>query len=257
MEPDLNARLARLEKVLARKQKDGWDKLAALTPALISFAIAAVGWHFTNAHNEHQLQLQQRQHESQLQVAYVNASIGQSELIKDFMQPLSNPDTTARNIAIEAVLYAAPTPGKRIVDIIARSSPAAGAGTARAALAAKRRDLAAGLFSAGGAARFAAASEIANAWTGDEELLHLLVERTGRCLADRSGAPDCADGIYAVMGVLPAFHSNLLQEHRAELTALLSKLPKNSPLTMGQGKILASKLETYPPGPLSLGKGEQ
>ncbi|GAA4318362.1 hypothetical protein [Flaviaesturariibacter amylovorans] len=243
MEPELNERLARLEKALARKQKDKWDKLTALTPAVISLTIAAVGWHFTNAHNAHQLELQQRQHESQLQIAYVNASIGQSELIKDFMQPLSATDTTVRNIAIEAVLYAAPAPGKRIVDIIARAPAADGARTARAALEAKRRDLAAGLFAAQGAARFAAASEITNAWTGDEALLHLLVDRSTRCLADRSTAPDCADGIYAVMGVLPAFHSSLLQEHRAELTALLSRLPKNSPLTMGQGKILAAKLE--------------
>ncbi|TCZ74865.1 hypothetical protein [Flaviaesturariibacter aridisoli] len=243
MDPELHERLDKLERHLAGKKKDLWDKLAVIAPLLLPVALTLVGWHFTNEHNRNQLELQRKSHESELQVAYINSSVGQSELIKDFMQQLTNPDTAVRNIAIEAVLYAAPTPGKRIVEIIARNEGAAGSATARNALQAKRSDLVEALFAAENASRLQAATEIMQNWSADEELLHVLLERSGRCLSDHGVAPDCADGIYQTVSVLPSFTHRLLQAHKPELQALLRRLPRNSPLTMGQGAVLAGKIE--------------
>ncbi|RYY89223.1 MAG: hypothetical protein EOO15_06810 [Chitinophagaceae bacterium] len=243
MEPELLERLDKLERHLAGKKKDLWDKLGLIAPLLIPVALTLVGWHFTNEHNRNQMEMQRKDHESQLQVAYINSSVGQSELIKDFMQQLTNGDTAVRNIAIEAVLYAAPTPGKRIVEIIARNEGASGASTARKALHAKRNDLVDALFDAQNGIRVQAASEIMQNWSSDEDLLHLVLERMQRCLTNHSVEPDCADGIYQSVSILPSFARNLLQNHKPELQALLGKLPKNSPLTMGQAAVLAKRIE--------------
>lgn len=243
METELRERLDKLERHLAGKKKDAWDKLSLIAPLLLPVALTLVGWHFTNEHNRNQLELQRKSHEAQLQVAYINSSVGQSELIKDFMQQLTNPDTAVRNIAIEAVLYAAPTPGKRIVEIIARNEGAAGSATARHALQAKRGDLVEALFASENGTRVQAAAEILQNWTADEELLHLLLERAGRCMGNRGAETDCADGIYQAVSVLPSFTHSLLVSHRPELQALLTRLPKNSPLTLGQGAVLAKKIE--------------
>ncbi|RYY38655.1 MAG: hypothetical protein EOO08_13685 [Chitinophagaceae bacterium] len=243
MEPELQERLDKLERHLAGKKKDLWDKLAVVAPLLIPVALTLVGWHFTNAHNSNQMELQRKEHEAQLQVAYINSSVGQSELIKDFMQQLTNADTSVRNIAIEAVLYAAPTPGKRIVEIIARNDGGAGASTARNALRAKRSDLVEALFDVQNGIRVQAAAEIMQNWSTDEELLHLLLERTNRCLGNHTQEPDCSDGIYQSISVLPSFSRKLLTAHKPELQVLLAKLPHNSPLTMGQGAVLAKRIE--------------
>ena len=147
MENELEGKIAKSEKIGLKPKKDIWEIIQALTPLLIPLSIAVIGWYFTNQHNQNQIEIQRINNENQLQVALINSNVGQSGLIKDFMQDLTSKDTFIRNIAIEAILYAAPTPGKRIVDIIAKSNNNSIKQIANDALEGKRSDLVENLYS--------------------------------------------------------------------------------------------------------------
>src|SRR5690348_3525945 len=104
MDTEIQRRLEKIEEKLELKKKDAWDKLQSLAGILIPVSIALVGWYYTNANNKNQLEIQQINNDNQFQIALVNSNVGQSELIKDFIQHLTSKDSAARNIAIEAIL---------------------------------------------------------------------------------------------------------------------------------------------------------
>ena len=243
MDKEFIERFEKIENKIAAKRKDFWEKLQALTPILIPITIALVGLYFTNQHNKNQLEIQKNNNDNQLQVALINSNVGQSELIKDFMQHLTSKDTAVRNIAIEAILYAAPTPGKRIVEIIARTSDTKTRELANDALSGKRSDLAANLFSTQKQNRIIAANEITSNWTTDNKLLLEILTRTNNCLTNKDSSPDCDNGLYNVMVILPSFSNQLLLTHNQEIRAIINKIPKTSQLTIKQSEELLKKLE--------------
>lgn len=243
MEDELSQRLTKVENQLSSKKKDVWEKLQVLIPLLIPLSIALVGWYFTNQHNENELLLQERNSDSQIQVALINSNVGQSELIKDFMQHLTSTDTAVRNIAIEAILYAAPTPGKRIVEIMARTSDHSTRAQAIDALESKRTDLVTNLFSALKQNRVIAASEITSNWTSDNELVKEILARAAACLANKDSSPDCDNGVYNSIVVLSKLPRSLLGNYKQEIKALVDKIPGSSQLTLNQTGDLLKKLE--------------
>jgi hypothetical protein len=243
MDTELSTRLDKIEKQIFSKKKDFWEKLPLFTPILIPVTIALVGWYFTNQHNKNQLEVQQINNENQLQVALINSNVGQSELIKDFMQHLTSKDSAVKNIAIEAILYAAPTPGKRIVEIIANSGDAKTREVANDALAGKRTDLVSNLFSTQKEIRIIAANEIMSSWTGDDRMLSAIIARADNCLQNKDSSPDCDNGVFNSIVVLLSFSKQLLSAHKEEIKGLINKIPGTSQLTLTQGKELRKKIE--------------
>jgi hypothetical protein len=243
MEKELADRLEKIENQLGSKRKDFWEKLQVTTPLLIPLTIALVGWYFTNEHNKNQLEVQRINNENQLQVALVNASVGQSELIKDFMEHLTSKDTSARNIAIQAILYAAPTPGKRIVEIIAKTGDVKAKEIAKDALSGKRTDLVANLFSTQKQERIVAANEITSGWTNDNDLLTEIVARANNCLANNDSSPDCDNGVFNTIVVLTSFPKQSLSAHKQEIKDMVARIPKTNHLTLNQSDELMKKIE--------------
>lgn len=243
MEEELLQRLTKVENQLSLKKKDAWEKLQVLIPLLIPLSIALVGWYFTNQHNKNELLLQEHNSDNQIQVALINSNVGQSELIKDFMQHLTSPDTAVRNIAIEAILYAAPTPGKRIVEIMARTSDHSTRVQAIDALDSKRIDLVTNLFSALKQNRVIAATEISSNWTSDNELVKEILARAETCLANKDSSPDCDNGVYNSIVVLSNFPKSLIGIYKQEIKALIDKIPGSSQLTLNQAEELLKKIE--------------
>ena len=243
MDKEILDRLEKIEKQLPIKKKDFWEKLQVITPLLIPLLIALLGWYFTYQHNKTQLDLQQINNENQLQVALINSSVGQSGLIKDFMQQLTSSDTAAKNIAIEAILYAAPTPGKRIVDIIAKSSNVKTREIANDALSSKRTDLISNLYSTQKQNRVIAANEIISNWSTDDKILSELIMKADNCLSNKDSSPDCDNGIYNTMVVFASFSKQLLISHEQSIKSLIKKIPVTSKLTLTQSKEILNKME--------------
>jgi hypothetical protein len=243
MDTELSNRLDKLEKQVLVKKKDFWERLPLLTPILIPVSIALVGWYFTNQHNRNQLEVQQINNENQLQVALINSNVGQSELIKDFMEHLTSKDSAVRNIAIEAILYAAPTPGKRIVEIIASSGDVKTRQVANDALSGKRSDLVANLFSTQKSNRIIAANEISSNWAGDDQILSGIIARADNCLRNKDSSPDCDNGVFNSIVVLMSFSKQLLLAHKEEIKSLVSKIPSTSQLTLTQSNELRKRIE--------------
>jgi hypothetical protein len=228
MDTNIIERLDKIEKALNEKQKDFWDKIQALGNILIPITIAILGWYFTNEHNKNQTEIQQLSNENQFQIALVNSSVGQSELIKDFMQHLTSKDTATRNIAIEAILYAAPTPGKKIVEVLSRTSDKQTRTFAMDALANKRIDLVSNLFSDQKQTRLVASNEITSNWTSDQQILTELLDRTSKCLSNIESSFNCNDGVYNVFAVLPSFSKQLLTEKKGAIIELANKISTNN-----------------------------
>ena len=242
MDKELSDRFDKIEKQVSLRKKDFWEKMQVLTPILIPVTIALAGWYFTNQHNKNQLEIQRNNNENQLQVAMINSSVGQSELIKDFMQHLTDKDTATRNIAIEAILYAAPTPGKKIVEIIAKTSQGNTRAIAIDALAGKRQDLVTNLFSSQKQTRLIAANEISSNWSADNQMLSDLLARAANCLTNKESASDCDNGVYNTVIVLSNFSRELLVTRKEQIKALIAKIPAGSRLTINQGEELLNKL---------------
>ncbi len=231
MEPELKERFERIEKKLESKRKDLWDKLPALTSILIPITIAAVGWYYTNQNTRNSLEIQKLNNENQFQIALVNSSVGQSELIKDFMQHLTSKDTASRIIAIEAILYAAPTPGKKIVEVLSRTSDQQTRSFAIDALASKRMDLVLNLFSDQKQARLIAANEIVSNWASDSKLLAEMLSRTKECVTNMESSLNCSDGVYNAFTVLPSFSKQLLAANKSTIVSIADQIPSTNTKT--------------------------
>ena len=228
MDNQITERPDKVEITKDPKQKDIWDKLQSLSGILIPVAIAAVGWYYTNENSRSQLEIQKLNNDNQFQIALVNSSVGQSELIKDFMQHLTSSDTTTRNIAIEAILYAAPAPGKKIVEALSRTSDKRTRSFAIDALATKRSDLAASLFSDQKQLRIITSNEIITNWSNDGQMLAELLNRTKSCLSNNESSPNCDEGIYNTLIVLPLFSRQLLTANKETILTIASQIsPKN------------------------------
>ncbi len=231
METEIKERFERVEAKFNPKQKDVWDKAQSLAGFLIPFAIAAVGWYYTSENSKNQLEVQRLNNENQFQIALVNSNVGQSELIRDFMQHLTSKDTAVRNIAIEAILYAAPAPGKKIVEVLSRTSDKQTRIFAIDALATKRSDLATNLFSNQKQTRLIAANEILTNWTSDNLLLMQLLDKTSGCLTSNNSLSNCGDGIYNFFIVLPSFSRQLLTANKAKISSIANKISLENPRT--------------------------
>lgn len=163
---------------LNKRGKDKWDILKILTSILIPFIIGIIGWYFTNDYNRNQLQIQKINNENQLQIALINANVRQSELIKDMLHDLTSEREVVRIAAIEAVLYAAPDPGKRIVDVLAKLGDRSTKIYVDDALATKRKYLSDNMFSEIKSKRIESSNEILSIWSNDEKMLSELVEKS-------------------------------------------------------------------------------
>jgi hypothetical protein len=244
MEKEILDRLEKIENKLNTEKKDFWEKLSVLTPILIPLAIAFVGWYFTNEHNKNQLELQKENNENQRQIALINSSVGQSGLIKDFVPHLNSKDSTERNIAMIAILYAAPAPGKEIVDKIAKSDDNAGSKVANDALNVKRNDLINNLFSFSKHNRLIAANEIISSWTNDAAIVEGLLSKVESCLSDNNEIVDCNNGIFNTIIVLRNFPEDLLRLHKVRITELASLLPAEGyDKTRNELNVLLQKIE--------------
>ena len=229
MDTEIKERFEKIETKLNTKQKDFWDKIQALTGVLIPIAIALVGWYYTNENSKSQLEIQKLNNENQFQIALVNSNVGQSELIKDFMQHLTSKDTASRNIAIEAILYAAPTPGKKIVEVLSRTGDNQTRSFAIDALASKRTDLVGNLFSEQKQIRLIAANEIIANWTNDGQLLTELLNRTKECVSKNESSSNCSEGVYNSFALLSSFSKQLLLANKLTIVAIADQVdPTNS-----------------------------
>jgi hypothetical protein len=229
MDPEINERFEKLDKKPDSKQKDFWDKIQALTGILIPITIAVVGWYYTSENNKSQLEIQRLNNENQFQIALVNSNVGQSELIKDFMQHLTSKDTAVRNIAIEAILYAAPTPGKKIVEVLSRTGDKQTRSFAVDALASKRSDLIENLFSDQKQIRLIAANEIILNWANDGQFLTELLTKTKECISGSETSSNCNDGVFNSFAVLPSFSKQLLLTNKSTIVSIANQIaPSNT-----------------------------
>lgn len=231
MNSQAKEKLDNAEQKPGTKQKDIWDKMQAFTTILIPVTIAAIGWYYTNQNSKSQLEAQKLNNDNQFQIALVNSSVGQSELIRDFMQHLTSKDTAARNIAIEAILYAAPTPGKKIVEVLSRTGDKQTRLVAIDALSNKRTDLVSNLFSDQKQIRLIAANEITSNWTNDLPILSELLKRVKDCIANNDSSPNCSDGVYNSFAVLPSFSGSLLKGNKSTILALANAIPSSNAKT--------------------------
>ncbi len=242
MDKEILERLDKIEKQMIKKKKDMWEKLQVIAPLLIPISIALVGWYFTNEHNKNQLQIQKSNNENQFHVAVINSNVGQSELIKDLMQHLTSKDTSVRNIAIEAILYAAPAPGKKIIEIIARTSDSSSRTAATDALAGNRVDLVRNLFSPQKQNRIIAASEISSNWDTDPQLVKELIKKAEDSVAGSDATADCENGLYNAMVVLASFAKEVKLLYREKIKALVNKISADKQLTKNLGDELLKSM---------------
>jgi hypothetical protein len=233
MEEELLKRLNNIEDQISKKKNDFWSKIPILTPILIPLSISLIGWYFTNQYNLNQLEIQKENDSIQVEIALINASVNQAELIRDYMVDLTGKDTSIRNIAIEAVLYAAPNPGKRIVEIIAKTGNSRTREVVEDAFSSKRKDLINSVFSSQKQQRLFATEEIITNWINDKILIKALIDKALSC---NKSVCDCSNGIYNTFVILKNCPYEILILNRNEIGALSSKIPTTDSKTFQEAK---------------------
>lgn len=242
MEKELIEKLQRIENKLdEQKKKDNWDKLNILTPILIPLSIALVGWFFTSNYNNIQNEIQTSSNTSQEKVALLNAKVGQSQLISDLIDDLSSKNELVRMIATEAILYAAPSPGIKIVETVAKFGNVKDSTFALGALATKRKFLVNNMFSNNITSRNEAINEIITLWRDDEKMVSKLIEKASTCLKQNIDYSVCDTSIYNSIVVLANFTKQPLDIHRKEIKELINNRsipPKNRVIVTRSYKLL-------------------
>ncbi len=187
-----------------------------------------MGWYYTSENYKNQLAIQRLNNENQFQIALVSSSVRQSELIKDFMQYLTSKDTATGIIAIEAILYAALTPDKKIVEVLSKSGDKQTMSFAVDALASKRTDLIENLFSDQKQVRLIAANEIISNWANDIQFLTELLNKTKKCISGNTTSSNCFDGVYNSFIVLASFSKQLLQANKQTIISIANLIPSTN-----------------------------
>lgn len=255
MDQELKERLEAIESKLNEEKKGFWDKIQILTPILIPVILALAGWYFQAEYNETQMVLQKQKDSvqfamqqindsNQRQIAYMNATVGQSALIKDFIPLINSKDPLERNIAFEAILYAAPAPATRIQELRLTFGNEEDKSRAKDALDLKRADLINKLFSFSKNDRLIAANEIILNWTDDSQIVEGLKIKAIGCLNGTDEISDCNNGAYNALIVLNNFKIATLKKFEQDILDLIKKIPPSQKSTIRQGEKLISKMNT-------------
>ena len=195
-------RLSEIEatlKAIQQKPKDPWEKLSIVFSALIPFAIAYAGWHFSRemkvaeiesaeATAAARVQLEQVISDGQLSVAQVGSKVQQAGLVHQYLEELLSRDPARRKLALEAVLIALPEDGPRLARVVAQSEPQADVrAAASSALTQRRSQLIRQLYDESPTTRRNAAQALLSGWPSDPGLIEELVPYATENLTNLNG----------------------------------------------------------------------
>lgn len=210
-----------------KEKMDLFERIKTISSILTPFLIAVLGWIITTNYNKNQLELQRINNENQLKIAQINASVGQSALIKDLLDDITSDNKIKSIAAVEAILYAAPNPGKRIVGILARISNDSERFYAIDALNAKRKSLADNFFSDNDLERFEAIKELQSLWMNDEIMLDVLLHSAKKWLKQQNKTIN--DTIVdQLVKISSSFPPDVIKLHHADIKEIISYLPVES-----------------------------
>jgi hypothetical protein len=216
-------RIAALEEEVAQlkeKKRDGWDKFATITSALIPLTIAAVGWWYSDSMKRTETEVAEIR-------AAADSRIKQAEVIAKFFDPLTDDTNVKRqNFAIDSVMVAAPDYGPILVKAVERAKVTTAqpgeASHERTALDKKRDALVPQLFSNDAKQRLRAYEQLMETWDDDAGLIPVLIEHA---LANKSND----NGIYNSLVLLGHMERETIQKHKADILEFVAKVEGGGP----------------------------
>jgi len=230
------------------------ELVKASIPILVPSIIAIATLFFQHQYNTNQLELQKRRDSVQLilqqrndsnqrRIANINADLAQSALIKDFLPLIKSENALERNIAFEALLYAVPIPGKRILDLKIKYGNIEDRQNSQEAVDAKRDELVNNTFSYDKNTRLLASNEITSNWLDDTGIMGKLIERASNCYNQNVTGFDCNQGSYNALVLLTYFSREKLLQYHDEIILLVESIPEKQSRTMKLGTLLLDKLK--------------
>lgn len=241
MDEELKRRLDLIEAALKEKKRDFWDKLQMGSTAMVPLVIAVLGWYFTNSYNERQIDLSEQKANQDNILENSKLNVVQVQMIRDFSPQLTGGDSTGKEVAIAALLYAAPALGKSVADIFARKNPGKGTGVADL-YQSKRRDLITGLYAKDAVKRLEAYGEISNSWQSDDKLLSDLIAYCEKWQKTKNDLIDVNNGLYNTMIVLNGVSAKAIQPYRERVENIINAIPPESNKTLRAAQLLRQKM---------------
>ncbi|MCX2454326.1 hypothetical protein OQX61_23855 [Pedobacter sp. PLR] len=241
MEEEVKKRLDQIEASLKENKRDFWDKLQVVSTAMVPLVIAALGWYFTQSYNDRQIKLSEVKTDQENNLENSKLNIVQVQMIRDFSPQLTGKDSTGKEVAIAALLYAAPALGKTIADIFTKQNPGKGTGVADL-YRSKRRDLITGLFDKDSSKRQEAYGEISTSWQSDDKFLVDLLTYCEKWFKTKNDLIDVDNGIYNSMIVLNGFPIKGLEPYREKVKKLIKEIPGESSKTLKIAAQIKGKL---------------
>ncbi|AZI26443.1 hypothetical protein EA772_14265 [Pedobacter sp. G11] len=241
MDEEIKKRLELLEAASHEKKRDFWDKLQMGSTAMMPIVIAILGWYFTNSYNERQISLSEVKASQDYSLENSKMNVVQVQLIRDFSPQLTGSDATGKDVAIAALLYAAPALGKSVADIFARKNPGSGSVVADI-YQSKRRDLITSLFSKDPAKRLEAYGEISNSWQSDDKFLSDLIGYCEKWQKTKNELIDVNNGLYNSIIVFNGFPLKIIKPFKKRIKEILAGIPSGSTKTLKTANELEEKL---------------
>lgn len=234
--------------------KDWRETVKIITPIAIPLIISIATLWFQSNYNHSQLQLQrmkdstqlvlqQRNDSNQRRIANINAQLGQSALIKDFLPLITSENALERNVAYEAILYAVPGPGKRMLDLRIKYGTKEERKNLTEAVDNRRDEVVNNLFSYDKGIRLLADNELSLNWLNDILIIGKLINKASNCYKLLETGFDCQQGPYNALVALTYFSRDNLLHYQIEIRNLVKLIPENQAPTTKLGAILIAKLE--------------
>jgi hypothetical protein len=221
-------------------QKDGWDRLTALSSIITPLVVVALGVYLPIVFSQAQQQAEENARDRELDAAEVGARATKAGVIPPLLDALLSTDPNRRKIAISALLIALPEEGPQLVREIslAEKNPSESVGDhATSALAARREDLVNDLFAPNAGTRQQAAQSLVQGYRDDPQVAQDIVKKA-------EAEPHNTDGVYNSTVLLGTLPTKTLAAERPKVERFLLTAEKQGPRTQQAAITVRQKLAT-------------
>jgi len=223
-------------EILEKKSKDYWDILQIIGGLLMPVAIASVGWIYSNAMKEVEIQVLKEKSSFEKSISEANIKVYQAQLVATFLKSLLSDNNIEQKLAIQAVLIALPNQGPSLIKVLeGTDNTELIKKFATKSLASYKEKLILQFFSKKKLVRSNAYTSLQSSYGSDSSIILELIK-----MAKKN--KDNLDATYNLLVLLSHMKQNIVRPYVTEINKFSYEVESNGPKTKKRAEKLRSRL---------------